>query len=145
MSTHLYTGGCHCANISVKMELMGVPEAYHPRACDCGYCVRHGASYLSDPDGKLSIQVADAAGLGRYRQGDMRAEFIFCRMCGVLVGVSYEEGGHRYGAINSRVITNAAVFGESLIASPRKLTQLEKIQRWKEIWFQEFDIKVANV
>jgi len=43
------------------------------------------------------------------------------------------------------VITNAAVFGERLIASPKKLTQLEKIQRWREIWFQEVNIKVASV
>lgn len=56
------------------MELPHASCAYHPRACDCDFCRKHGAAYISDPQGAVRIQVKDAQQLGRYRQGSGIAE-----------------------------------------------------------------------
>src|ERR1700692_2772561 len=31
---HMVSGGCHCGNILVDLELASAPGAYSPRACD---------------------------------------------------------------------------------------------------------------
>src|SRR5450756_2542718 len=45
------SGGCHCGNITVDLELTAEPETYHPRVCDCDFCRKHGAASLSDTKG----------------------------------------------------------------------------------------------
>jgi len=128
-------GGCHCGNIQLEVGLSRLPAEYNPRACDCDFCMKHGAAYLSDPDGSLSIRVKDGRLLGRYRQGSGQAEFLLCSNCGVLVAVSYQEAGQTIAAVNSLVIEDAR-FGEKTAVSPKKLGRDEKTKRWKDIWFR---------
>ena len=45
------------------------PEAYNPRACDCDFCSKHGAAYVSDPKGALRIRLKEEGQTSRYRQG----------------------------------------------------------------------------
>ena len=63
------TGGCHCGNIAVSVELTRAPDAYHPRACDCDFCRKHGASWVSDPQGSLRIRIREESDVNRYTQG----------------------------------------------------------------------------
>lgn len=132
---HHIEGKCHCGNIHVALELSAAPGDYAPRACDCDFCRKHGASYLSDPHGTLRIDVADARLLGRYRQGSGMAECLLCRECGVLVGVTYREEGRLYAAVNTRVLEGGVGFGEGKSVSPKLLAGDEKVRRWKELWF----------
>ncbi len=141
MATHKYIGGCHCGNIALEMEITGKPDSYNPRACDCDFCRKHAASYVSDPHGKLVILVKNEANLGKYRQGSEIASCLICKICGVLVGVCYEEHGHLYATVNSKAIGNGADFGEETIVSPKTLNDQEKIQRWKNVWFADVGIK----
>src|SRR5437762_851279 len=66
-------GGCHCGNISIEMTLTQTAASYIPRACDCDFCRKHSAAYVSDPKGSLSIKVKDNDALGAYRQGEQRS------------------------------------------------------------------------
>src|SRR5690348_18095264 len=68
------------------MQFAHEPGSYHPRACDCDFCRKNAAAYVSDPQGSLGIRVQDARCLGNYRQGSGVAECIFCAKCGVLIG-----------------------------------------------------------
>ena len=54
-------GGCHCGNLVLSLATAQEPATTHPRACDCAFCVKHGAGWLSDPTGRLSIDVHDHA------------------------------------------------------------------------------------
>jgi len=137
MISYRLTGGCHCGCIRVDVELSRAPDTYSPRVCDCGFCHKHGASYLSDPAGALRIQVQNMNGLGRYRQGSKLADFLFCKTCGVLVGVAYHEEGRMFATINSLVIEGGAGFAEKKTVSPRTLSAAGKIGRWKEFWFSD--------
>ena len=134
-------GGCYCNNVTFEMKMTGELGSYEPRACDCDFCSKHGASYVSDTNGKLTIFVKDDSNLSKYKQGSGIADFLICKTCGVLVGACYEEQGQLYAAINSKAIDEIATLGPERVVSPKLLSDEEKIQRWKEIWFSDAKIK----
>jgi hypothetical protein len=137
---HSINGGCHCHNISVTMQLSRPPEHYHPRACDCEFCTRHGAAYVSDPAGSLSIRIHDERAVGRYAQGDQLAEFVLCRNCGVLIGAVYRSEERLFAVVNANIVGLHAGFGESQVASPKTLSAAEKIKRWQRLWFTQVTV-----
>lgn len=129
------SGGCHCGNLQVEIELSLPPASYAPRVCDCDFCRKHGAAYLSDSQGSFVLRAGEGAEIGIYRQGSGQAEFILCRNCGVLMGVSYRDSGRLYAAVNRQVIENGAHFGDSQTVSPQTLSPEQKTSRWKNAWF----------
>jgi len=126
-------GGCHCGNILVEIKLLRPPETYIPRACDCEFCTKHGAAYVSDAKGSLVVRIKDESEARMYRQGSGQAEFLLCRNCGVLVGVFYRSEGRLYGTVNAKVL--GAEFAAPRPASPKQLSDEDKVQRWQELWF----------
>ena len=100
---HRLSGQCHCQAIQLELQLPQPPASYQPRACDCDFCRKHAAAYVSDPDGALRIRARPGA-LGLYRQGSAKAQCVYCTHCGVLIGVMYEAVGHRYATVNVRVL-----------------------------------------
>ncbi len=141
MNNQPLTGGCHCGAVTVEVYLPSEAETYHPRACDCNFCRKHDAAYLSDPDGAVAIQTDHRSGLNIMQQGDNLAEFLCCGTCGQLIGVRW----HQYGSINARVITDGTAFGEEITASPKKLSAEEKTSRWEALWFSEFVVKAVDL
>lgn len=137
-------GGCYCGNISYAAELANSPGAYTPRSCDCDFCTAHGASYISDSEGKLALQIKSEKETSRFKQGSGMVDFLICKNCGVVVGACYEEGGILYGAINSKSVRGKPAFGESISVSPKKLNDSEKVTRWKEIWFSNVELIHRN-
>ncbi|WP_018988506.1 GFA family protein [Aromatoleum toluclasticum] len=142
MHAHSLRGGCHCDAIRVELELPRAPATYTPRACDCDFCRKHGAAYLSDPSGRLHIEIRDPAAVGRYRQGNALAEFLLCKTCGVLVAVVYADGADLYATVNSRVIEGDPGFPDATPVSPQTLSAHDKVARWKAVWFA--DVTVAG-
>jgi hypothetical protein len=134
---HELSGGCHCGNIQVDVQLTRAPDTYNPRACDCDFCRLHGAAYVSDPQGSLRIRVRDQEQLGRYRQGSGRAELLLCRNCGVLIAPILRDGDGIYASVNVRVIEAGAAFGADQVVSPKKLAEADKVKRWHDIWFSQ--------
>jgi hypothetical protein len=136
-SMNTVTGGCYCGNVFVKIRLTRAPASYNPRACDCEFCRKHGAAYISDSLGSLQIEIGAAGDRGSYRQGSEAADCLFCRRCGVLVGVICEIDGRSYGAVNVRSLSSAATFGPELTVSPKQLSATDKLQRWQGVWFPD--------
>ena len=54
-------GGCYCGNITFTADLTKPIKAFKARASDCDFCVRHGASFVSDPAGRLAIRTKGGA------------------------------------------------------------------------------------
>ena len=136
-------GGCHCGNIAYRAALPKALAAYVPRACDCGFCVSHGAAYVSDRAGSLVISIADASRLSRYRQGSGLAAFLICRTCGVLVGVCYEDAEGTYGAINVRS-ARTSDFAPPEVMHLGEMTDEARIQRWKRAWFPAVGMRLGT-
>lgn len=137
---HTLDGGCHCGNIGFELGLTRAPATYNPRACDCGFCLKHGAAWLSDPQGSLAVRVVDEGGVTRYRQGSGQAEFLLCSRCGVLAGVFCSIDGQLYGAVNARAVAGGVEFGPQQPVSPQQLSPADKSRRWQGAWFSAVDI-----
>lgn len=128
-------GGCYCGNIRLDVVLSRDVSAYNPRACDCDFCLKHGAAYISDAAGSLWIRVGNPQALNRFRQGSNTAEMLLCRSCGVLIGALYREGEQLFGTLNYKALDSRASFGPEQSVSPKSLSAEAKVQRWRELWF----------
>lgn len=134
-------GGCHCGNIVYTIEMQNEPSSYNPRACDCRLCTMHGASYISDKEGDLKIKIKNKMNLNEYKQGSGISDFLICKNCGVMVAVCYEEKGCIYCSVNTKTVCDNNNFGEIQLVSPKQLTDVERIKRWKAIWFSNVQIE----
>lgn len=137
------SGGCYCGNIRLTVTLSRDPPAYHPRACDCDFCRKHGAAYVSDPQGELRIRIAEAGQVNRFRQGSNTAEMLLCRQCGVLVGALYQEEDRLFGTLNAHVLDCRTSFGPEQSVSPRLLAADQRVQRWRDVWFANVGVVAA--
>lgn len=105
----LMRGGCHCGLLRLAFATSLPAAALAPRACDCSFCHRHGAAWLSDPDGRLDITAAGRNALLSYRQGSEAAEFRLCARCGVLVAATFTDADRLYAAVNAGCLDEAAI------------------------------------
>jgi len=140
----LVRGGCHCGRVRIEFGTATSPADIRPRACDCSFCIKHGASYISDPHGSLRIDVQGQDTISEYRQGSESARFLLCRCCGVLVAVVFDDDGGSYGAVNSRCIEGDVGFGSLQTVSPQRLAGEEKRSRWATLWTPDVEIKVSG-
>ena len=130
-----HEGGCHCGNLRWQFETGQPLAAFSPRACDCDFCTRQCAAWISDPLGVLHIHSRDAAGPRRYRQGSGQAEFLSCAACGVLVAVIARATDDRLlGAANRNAFDHRDKLGVSVVASPQQLAAGAKLARWSALW-----------
>jgi len=136
-----HAGGCHCGALRFGFATTQALADFSPRACDCDYCTRHRAAWVSDPAGLLRIGSGDAQ-LRRYRQGSGQAEFLFCAGCGVLVAVVAQSGDGRWlGAANRNAFEGRDAFAGDTSVSPQQLGPEAKLSRWTQLWTPaEFDL-----
>lgn len=135
MSPHALQGGCHCGAIALDIELSRPPADYAPRACDCSFCRKHGAAWLSDAAGTLRLRLR--GDVLRYRQGSGQAEFVACAHCAVLLLASSDIDGRTCAAINVRAIDGEPGFAPEQAASPQRLSAEDKRERWRQLWFHD--------
>lgn len=127
-------GSCHCGGLRLEFATGQDPVNIVPRACDCSFCQKHGAAYISDPAGRLSISENDSGALREYRQGSNTARFLVCGHCGVLVAVVFEHDSRLYGAANARCLEGETGFSTPMPASPQTLSPEQKVSRWLQVW-----------
>lgn len=128
------TASCHCQRLQLALYGALEPAATSPRACDCSYCLAHGAAWVSDPGGELVVTASGADALGRYRQGSESAEFLFCRHCGVLLAVVFATDEGLRGAVNVRCLARAGEFAPAQVVSPQQLPAEDRRERWRRLW-----------
>ena len=94
-------GNCHCGSIRVMMECSTSHEKLQVRACQCGFCRRHGGLLISDPDGQLQIEASPGA-VHRYRFGQAQSDYLFCNGCGAYIGAVADTDVGTLGIVNVR-------------------------------------------
>lgn len=127
-------GSCHCGALQLRYTTSFEPEQTHPRACDCSFCRKHQAAYVSDPQGQIAITIKKTEHAHRYRQGSENADFLLCAHCGVLVAVVFYAAPYYVGAINYQCLERRAEFANEQSASPQQLSAEQKQQRWRQLW-----------
>jgi hypothetical protein len=140
----VFHGGCHCSRLRVAFSTALDPASIVPRACDCRFCQKHGAAYVSDPAGRLSVTSQSSDALRRYQQGSNTAEFLLCARCGVLVAVVFEHNTRIYGAVNARSLEGSTGFGSPVPASPQLLAPGEKVTRWLQLWVPDVELVTSG-
>jgi hypothetical protein len=91
-------GSCHCGVVRVEIRTERALSAISLRACQCGFCRRHGVKTFTDPAGLVRIE-SDRP-LVRYRFGKGTADFLLCPRCGTYAGALFEDGGRHLATIN---------------------------------------------
>lgn len=99
-----WRGRCHCGAVGFEYRTDKPVGEWPVRACQCSFCVRHGAAYTSDPAGSVRLVHEDASKLSRYRFGQQTADFVFCGRCGGYLGAVTEEDGATLMVINLRAL-----------------------------------------
>jgi hypothetical protein len=97
-----WRGRCHCGAIGFEYSTAKPVGGWPVRACQCSFCLKHGAAYTSDPAGSVRFLHEDASAVSRYRFGQKTADFIFCGRCGGYLGAVTEEDGQPLMVINLR-------------------------------------------
>jgi hypothetical protein len=98
----IYTGSCHCGSIRVAFE---TEREFAPRACQCGFCRRHGARTVSDPEGAAVLTLGGPT--IRYRFATKTTDYILCARCGIYVAATAEIGGRPYATLNLNAFDDA--------------------------------------
>ena len=141
MNAHdsILQGSCRCGG--VQLRLATSLRTFTPRACDCPFCLQHGANWISDAHGSL-VLTCDPEHVRYERQGSGQARFLLCDTCSTLVAVLYQDGDARYAAVNAACLTTR----DSLLAptpvSPSALSASDKASRWKQLWSAEVDMRL---
>lgn len=85
----MHEGQCHCGTVSASFRT--ATDGVRARACQCGFCRRHGAKTVTDTDG--FAEIASDGPLNRYRFGLMTADYLLCARCGAYVASEIEADG----------------------------------------------------
>ena len=91
-------GACHCGAVQAELRLGRPVEDIPVRACQCGFCRRHGAANVSDAAGALTLR--SRIRLTRYRFASGATQVLLCPVCGVYVGGMIEAEGQRLATLN---------------------------------------------
>jgi hypothetical protein len=128
----MHNGQCSCGAIQFHLELPASLNQYHPRACDCDFCVANNIQYLSDPKGTLFL--SPSALQNFQRQGSGQAAFITCQNCKNIVAAISHFDDKIKGAVNAQLLAQKAELAEPQTVSPKYLSAEEKRERWLTLW-----------
>jgi hypothetical protein len=137
-------GGCHCGRIALSFSSSIPAGEFSPRACDCSFCVKHGAQYISDRNGSLVVNIKETDALGEHRFGHNLAKFLFCQYCGTFVAVLFETDGRIFGSVNTRCIEAGVKFGVPQTVSPQKLNADQKKERWAKVMIPDVQVNMPG-
>jgi hypothetical protein len=98
----IHTGRCHCGTVRFALE---TPHALAPRACQCGFCRRHGARTVTDPSGSAVLALGPET--RRYRFASGSADYLLCGRCGIYAGALTQIGGALYATLNLNAFDEA--------------------------------------
>lgn len=146
MNLKIQSGACSCQNVAVEVCLTRELSSYVLRECDCDFCQKEKALYLSDPNGDFKFSLLESNSLSSVRHGSESAEFLKCELCQQLIGVFYQEEKATFSAVNARLLADEVLeVMKWEVVSPKKLGVEEKVHRWKSVWFQsQFNWRKGN-
>jgi len=127
-------GGCHCGNIEMIFESDIDPRQIKTRACQCSFCRMHGARAVSDPEGMLTIKVAEQDCLIKYMFAHRTAEFLICRDCGVFIAAVTVGTDEQRAIAQLNAITEDKQFGHAVAVDFSRESKAERIQRRRDMW-----------
>ena len=132
-------GSCHCGNVEFTVCTEKSTDHLVPRRCSCSMCRRHGASYISDPDARLSLRYRDRSLLTAYRFGHGTSQWIICSRCGVLTAVLCEIEGRLRAVVRVQSMLEHA-FPAEVSTDFEAESVAERLERRAKSWIGAVDV-----
>ncbi|MGQ0750931.1 MAG: GFA family protein [Betaproteobacteria bacterium] len=130
-----FEGACHCGAIGYVYRTAMDPESWNVRACQCSFCRAHAVRTTSDPAGSVQFRERVRGTLHHYRFGQMTADYLVCRKCGVYIGAEISAPEGRYGIVNINALQPVpARLPEAVAAVYEAETAEQRIARRRERW-----------
>jgi len=137
---HDLRGGCHCGNVEFTLSTEKSTDDFVPRRCSCSMCRRHGASYISDPDGRLVLRYRDPSLLSLYRFGHGTAHWIICSRCGVLTAVLCEIDDRLRAVIRVQSMVEHAFLASEMPTDFEGESVAERLARRARTWIGTVEV-----
>jgi hypothetical protein len=131
---HELRGSCHCGNVEFTLFTNKEVVGFLPRRCSCSMCRRHGASYISDPDGRLELRYRDGSQLSLYRIGHRTAQWVICSRCGVLTAVLCEIEGRLRAVVRVQSMVDHSFPQPEVMTNFDPESVEERLQRRAKTW-----------
>lgn len=127
----VHSGRCHCGAIAFDFE---TARPLRPRACQCGFCRKHAARTISDPEGLAAIRLAVPREAATYRFASRQADYLVCPSCGVYLGAIIATELGSFATLNLNAFDDPH---PGLAAEPVSYdgqSSEEKLARRKTMW-----------
>ena len=125
-------GGCSCRNIEIAWQT--IDRSLVPRACQCSFCTKNNARYVSKSGTRVNVSVRKPALHQQTKLGSEQALFHSCTHCGDLVLVTAQLDDTRYGAVNAAALRSPEPFAKPIEVDYSGDTAETKVQRWRDNW-----------
>lgn len=138
-------GKCHCGNITYVFHWPGDESEIPVRACSCTFCTKHGGTYTSHREAKLSAVIHDETLLSPYQFGTGTAEFYVCSRCGAVPFVTSEIEGTLYAVVNVNTFegVDPSIFVQAVTDFDGENTE-NRLDRRKSTWIPSVDIASSS-
>src|ERR1700761_9524662 len=104
-----FKGRCHCGRLRLEFSTGRDPHSIVPREDGCGFCRRHRAMAISDPQGEVCVYLpADAP--EPYRFGLQITDFYVCDRCGVWLAATWFDEDNLRAVINLPALDDRRLF-----------------------------------
>jgi hypothetical protein len=130
-----FDGSCHCGAVGYVYRTTVSPDKWNVRACQCSFCRAHAGLSTSDPKGSVEFKERVRGALHHYRFGQMTADFLICRKCGVYLGAAISTPSGSYGVININALRPLPVnLPPPVAADYEGETAQQRIERRSQRW-----------
>jgi hypothetical protein len=119
-------------------------DELQPRTCQCLFCRPRGASYISDPAGRLEVHVKDLRYVYAHVFGTATADFMHCGRCNHLVYVSSEIEGQLYGLVVQQSLDVDIDPGRGRAMNFSAESLATRLERRAESWIPEVVVLEAS-
>jgi hypothetical protein len=127
-------GGCHCGNVTIEFHTDEDVSDFTPRTCQCTFCRKHDASWISDPDGQAQVRYANRADVSAYRFGTGTSDFIVCKKCGVLTVALCEIEGRTRAVFNIKPMLEHQFYKKPVLTNLDTDSIEERLARRARNW-----------
>lgn len=135
-----HRGGCECGAVTFTYHSHRPLSELTARACQCEFCLPRSATYLSEPDARLQVELKDHRYVYSHSFGTNTADFMHCAVCNKLVYVKSAIDGHDYA-----LVVVAALYDSAQLALPGAVDYdgegvSERLQRRAQRWIAHLDV-----
>jgi hypothetical protein len=130
-----YYGRCKCGNIRIEFESEIDPKNLPIRACQCSFCIKHGATTATDKSGSVTVQIFDRSKVNNYKFSTNTAEYLLCNQCGDYVGAILKFDRKKYSTINLRLFSSfSSLIQKATAVNYEHEAPDERLKRRVENW-----------